>query len=75
MMTIAIWQFVLYIILAILGGAVVGFFAARKFFKWQLKKNPPINEQLIRTMFRSMGKTPSEKQVRQVMNSINKQNQ
>ncbi len=55
---------------ALLVGLVVGFFAARAWFKKYLKKNPPINEKGIREMFRQMGRTPSEKQVRQVMASM-----
>ena len=36
----------------------------------QLKKNPPINEKMIRAMMTQMGRTPSEKQVRAVMKSM-----
>ncbi|MBQ7994928.1 MAG: YneF family protein [Bacilli bacterium] len=72
MMEIQVWQLVLYIILGIIGGAIAGFFGARAFFKYQLKKNPPINEKMIRAMFMSMGRKPSEAQVRAVMNSMSK---
>ena len=51
-------------------GLVVGFFGARYVFKKQLEKNPPINEKMIRVMFKQMGRTPSEKQVREIMNSM-----
>lgn len=51
-------------------GLVVGFFGARWFFKRQLEKNPPINENMIRAMFMQMGRKPSEAQVRAVMNSM-----
>ena len=36
-----------------------------------LEKNPPINEKMIRVMMQQMGRTPSEKQVRQIMASMN----
>lgn len=55
---------------ALILGAVAGFFGARYFFKKQLEKNPPINENMIRAMFRSMGRKPSEAQIRQVMKSM-----
>ena len=55
----------------ILGG-VLGFFGSRALFKKTLRDNPPINEDAIRAMFRSMGRKPSEAQVRQVMNSMKK---
>ena len=74
MFEIQIWQFVLYLVLALIGGAVIGFFVARKLFKTQLEKNPPINEKMIRAMFKSMGRSPSEKQIREVMRNINSQN-
>lgn len=64
------WVVLLIGIGALIVGLVVGFFIARKWFKSYLKKNPPINEKAIREMFRQMGRTPSEKQVRQVMASM-----
>ena len=42
----------------------------KRFFANQLKKNPPINEKMIRAMMTQMGRTPSEKQVRAVMKSM-----
>ena len=63
-------------ILQILGGfivgAVVGFFLARHFMQKYLKQNPPINEQMIRAMMSGMGRTPSQKQVNQMMKQMNK---
>ena len=56
---------------ALVIGLVAGFFGARYYFKQQLEKNPPINEKVIRAMFKQMGRTPSEKQVREVMRSVN----
>ena len=40
-------------------------------FQKQLKDNPPVNEKMIRAMFRSMGRTPSEKQIREIMRNMN----
>jgi len=37
-----------------------------------LKENPPINEQMLRMMMAQMGRKPSEKQVKQMMNQMNK---
>jgi uncharacterized protein YneF (UPF0154 family) len=66
------WTNLLYVLLGVLIGGVAGFFIARKVFSDQLKKNPPINEKMIRAMFLQMGRKPSETQIRQVMNSMNK---
>jgi uncharacterized protein YneF (UPF0154 family) len=64
----------LYYTLAVLGGliagGILGFVISRWYFKRELKKNPPINEKMIRAMFMSMGRKPSESQVRAVMNSM-----
>ena len=71
MLEIKIWLFVVIIVLAVLVAAILGFFLARKYFAKYLEKNPPVNEKMIRAMFQSMGRTPSEKQVRQVLASMN----
>lgn len=52
-------------------GGVAGFFIARYIFQKQIRENPPVNEKMIRAMFRSMGRTPSEKQVREIMRNMN----
>ena len=62
----------LYVLLGILIGGIIGFFVSRKVFQNQLKKNPPINEKMIRAMFLQMGRKPSETQIKQVMNSMNR---
>ncbi|MDE5978331.1 MAG: YneF family protein [Turicibacter sp.] len=65
------WVFWLWIIIALLVGAVVGFFIAQRQLKNYLQKNPPINEDVVRTMMMQMGRTPSQKQINQVMKQIN----
>lgn len=66
-----LWLAIVLIVVALLVGLVVGFFVSRKVFTKYLEKNPPVNEKMIRAMFQQMGRTPSEKQVRQVMASMN----
>jgi uncharacterized protein YneF (UPF0154 family) len=66
-----IWQTILYLAIGLVGGGVAGFFGARWYFQKELKKNPPINEKMIRAMFLSMGRKPSEAQVRAVINQMN----
>lgn len=65
------WAIMLIAIGTFLVGGIVGFFVSRYFFNRYLKKHPPINENMIRAMFMQMGRTPSEKQVRAVMRSVN----
>ena len=57
-----------------IAGLVVGYFVTREIFKRQLKKNPPVNEKMIRAMFKQMGRTASEAQIRQVMKAMNDAN-
>ena len=72
-MEMQVGLFILWLVLALIGGAVAGFFLARYFLKKQIEKNPPINEKMIRAMFKSMGRNPSEKQVREIMRNVNSQ--
>ena len=59
------------VVLGLVVGAIAGFFISRAVFKNQLKKNPPINEKMIRALYRQMGRNPSEAQVRQAMKAMN----
>ena len=63
---------ILYLVIGLIVGGAAGFFIARNYMKKYLKKNPPINEQMIRTMMSGMGRTPSQKQVNQMMKQMNK---
>lgn len=67
------WQVALYCILCLIVGLVIGYFVTRYIFKRQLEKNPPINENMIRALYSQMGRKPSEAQIRQIMNNVNKQ--
>ncbi len=66
-----IWD-ILYLLAGLIVGGLAGFFIARNYMKKYLKKNPPINEQMVRAMMTQMGRTPSQKQVNQVMKSMSK---
>jgi uncharacterized protein YneF (UPF0154 family) len=71
-MEVETYLFVIYLVLALIVGAVGGFFGARAIIKKQIEKNPPVNEQMIRAMFMQMGRKPSEAQIRAVMNAMKK---
>lgn len=68
---LAWWHLLILILGIILISALITFIITRKLFEKQLKKNPPVNEAMIRAMMTQMGRTPSEKQVRAVMRSMN----
>lgn len=61
---------ILYVVLGLITGAVAGFFLARHFMMKYLKKNPPINEEMIKALMMQMGRKPSQKQVNQMMKSM-----
>ena len=63
---------ILMILIGLIIGAVAGFLIAKKYMQKYLKQNPPINEQMIRAMMSGMGRTPSQKQVNQMMKAMNK---
>lgn len=56
-----------------IAGIALGFFIARKSMMDYLKKNPPINEQMLRTLMMQMGQKPSQKKINQMMRLMNQQ--
>ncbi|AXF55024.1 YneF family protein [Salicibibacter kimchii] len=67
-----IWV-VLIALAALLVGLVGGFFIARKTMVSYMKKNPPINEQMLRVMMSQMGQNPSQKKINQMMKAMQKE--
>ena len=65
------WYSLASLVVGMLIGAGLGFYFTKKNFEKQIKENTPNNEKMIRAMFLSMGRKPSESQIRQVMNSMN----
>lgn len=66
------WIDILYVVIGLIVGLIAGFLISKKVFTKQLQDNPPINEKMIEVMMSSMGRKPSQKQVRQVMQQMNK---
>lgn len=66
------WLDILQVFIGILIGAVIGFFIAKKVMTNYLKKNPPINEEMIKSLMMQMGRKPSQKQINQMMKSMEK---
>lgn len=58
--------------LSLIAGAALGYYLSMKYFKKQLKDNPPITEDQIRAMYKQMGRTPTEKQIKQIMSTFKK---
>lgn len=72
-MTINVGLLVLIIVISLILGAVGGFFLARKYMEDYLQKNPPISEDMLRTMMMQMGQKPSEKKINQMMQNMKAQ--
>ncbi len=67
-------MYILVGILALVAGVALGFFIARRYMMSYLKKNPPINEQMLKMMMMQMGIKPSQKKINQMMAAMNKTN-
>ena len=65
-------QDILLLLAGLLVGAVAGFFIARTVMQKYLKKNPPISEDLIKTLMMQMGRKPNQKQINQMMKAMQK---
>ena len=70
-MTTGGWIGVLFAALVV--GLIVGFFGARWFFKRQIEKNAPINEGMIRALYQSVGRKPSEADIQRTINAVKRQ--
>ena len=68
----ATWIAIILIVLALIAGLAIGFFLARKYMMDYLKKNPPINEEMLRMMMMQMGQKPSQKKINQMKTMMNK---
>ena len=63
---------ILLVLLGLVIGAVAGFFIARKVMEKYLKKNQPINEDMIKALMMQMGRKPNQKQINQMMKAMEK---
>lgn len=61
------------LVAAVIAALIAGFFLARWFFKRQLEKNPPINEGMIRALYQSVGRKPSEADIQRTMAAVRRQ--
>ena len=63
---------ILLVVIGLIIGIIIGFLVSRVVMKKYMKKNPPINEEMIKALMTQMGRKPSQKQVRQVMQQMNR---
>ena len=65
---------IIMVLIGLVAGGLIGFFVARIVMKRYLKKNPPVNEEMIKVLMSGMGRTPTQKQVNQMMKQMEKYN-
>ncbi|WP_295746171.1 YneF family protein [uncultured Limosilactobacillus sp.] len=61
---------ILFIIIALIFGVVIGFFGARRYMENYLRNNPPITEDMLRSMMMQMGQKPSNRKLHQMMQTM-----
>ena len=66
------WHDILMIVIGLVIGVIIGFLISRKVMMKYLKKNPPINEEMIKALMSGMGRTPNQKQINQMMKQMQK---
>lgn len=64
---------IMLMILALLVGLLIGFFAARRYMENYLRNNPPISEDMLRTMMLQMGQKPSDRKLHMMMQTMKNQ--
>ncbi|GAB6092187.1 YneF family protein [Furfurilactobacillus curtus] len=70
-MSTGLW--ILIVIIAAIAGVIGGFFFARRYMQNYLKNNPPITEDMLRSMMLQMGQKPSEKKLKQMLATMQAQ--
>ena len=70
---IGMGMYILVGALCLIAGVALGFFIARKYMMNYLKKNPPINEQMLKMMMMHMCMKPSQKKIYKMMIAMNNQ--
>jgi len=63
---------ILLVLLGLAIGVIIGVVVARYLMKRYLKKNPPINEDMIKALMAQMGRKPNQKQINQMMKAMEK---
>ena len=66
------WHDILMVVIGLIAGLAIGVFVARALMMKYMKKNPPINEEMIKALMSGMGRTPNQKQVNQMMKQMQK---
>ncbi len=68
------WKDILQVLVGFLLGFGSGIVVTRYLVKKYVEQGNFFDENMIKTMMQSMGRTPSQKQVNQVMNAMKSQN-
>lgn len=61
---------IFWVVIAFILGIVAGTFLSRFTLRKHFEENPPISEEMIANMLKSMGQPASQKRVNQIMKSM-----
>jgi hypothetical protein len=62
-------------LVALVIGIIISFLVTKRLFEKQIRENPLVNEQMIRTLYSQVGKKPKETEVKKIMNMMLRQQQ
>ncbi len=65
---------IFWVVLAFIGGIVAGTYLSRFTLKKHFEENPPISEEMIANMLKSMGQPASQKRVNSIMKNMKASN-
>jgi|688.fasta_scaffold1496831_2 uncharacterized protein YneF (UPF0154 family) len=68
------WGLFFLCLFILIAGIAIGIFLARFVVKKEFEKNPPISEDMIAAMLKSMGQAPSQKRVNQIVKQMKEAN-
>lgn len=68
------WSSLLWFLAGGVVGAIIAYVLTRRQVQKELDENPPVTPEMIRAMYMQMGRKPSEAQINQVINAMNRAN-
>lgn len=68
------WSSLLWFLAGGVVGAIIAYILTRRRVQKELDENPPVTPEMIRAMYMQMGRKPSEAQINQVINAMNRAN-
>ena len=68
------WSSLLWFLAGGVVGAIIAYIVTRRKVAKEMEETPPVTPEMIRAMYMQMGRKPSEAQINQVINAMNRAN-